>query len=349
MEIIQKMAGYTPKGDAIILYTLTNNQGSYVKLSNIGANIVGIGVPDKNGVIKDVLAGYDDLWRYFNDPPYFGKTVGQYANRICKGRFTLNGKDYQLAINNGPNHLHGGPQSMCVQTWVSRVEEDQQSVSFSYFSPDGEENYPGNVQITVTYHWDEQNVLTIEYRATTDKTTIINLTNHSYFNLAGEGSGPIYDHELQIFADNYLPVDETCIPLGGPQPVADTPFDFRSPKTIGRDINADNLQLKIGHGYDHCWCLNKSDAPLATAAILKDPTSGRTLTVLTDQPGLQVYTGNWLEGNGNDKNGNLHRNQYAVALECQNYPDAPNHQDDYPSCLLQPGQGYFRTIRFAFS
>lgn len=357
MDIEQFIHGYTSQGEAIISYVLTNESGAYVKLSNIGANIVGIGVPDKDGVIKDVVAGYKDINRYFNDPPYFGKSVGQFANRICRGRFSLNGKDYQLAINNGANHLHGGPKSMSVQAWVCRVEDDDEAISFAYFSPDGEENYPGNVQVTVTYRWTDANELIVDLRAATDRDTIINLTNHSYFNLAGEGSGLVYDHILKVNAQSYLPVDETSIPLGAPQPVAGTPFDFRKPKAIGQEIDADNEQLRIGHGYDHCWCLNGWDspaclagkaAPLRIAAVLTDPASGRTLTLKTTQPGLQVYTGNWLEGNGEDKNGQPHHNRYAVALECQNFPDAPNHAD-YPGCVLSPGKPYHRKMVYRFS
>ncbi len=361
MEITQFIHGYTSKGEAIISYILTNQSGAWVKLSNIGANIIGIGVPDKDGVIQDVVAGYKDINQYFNDSPYLGKTVGQFANRINKGKFSLNGKDYQLAVNNGVNHLHGGPQSMCVQAWVCRVEDNDSAISFTYFSPDGEENYPGNVQVTATFAWSEDNVLTLDLRAVTDKETIINLTNHCYFNLAGEGNGTILNHLLQLHAREYLPIDSTSIPLGKPSPVEGTPFDFRQPKPIGQDIEQDNEQLRHGTGYDHCWCLDGWENEVETegkkarklsvrpVAVLKDPVSGRTLTMSTDQPGIQVYSGNWLAGNGADKHGNPPQNRSAVALECQNFPDAPNHPHEYPCCYLRPGETFHRQISWAFT
>jgi aldose 1-epimerase len=347
MEATQYIQGYSPKGEAIVSYKLTNNKGACVELCNIGATVTGICVPDRNGILKDVVPGYEDIMHYFRDPPYLGKTVGRYANRIARGVFALDGKEYQLAVNNGPNHLHGGPQSMCQQVWVSRIEEGDDAVSFTYASPHGEENYPGNMQVTVTFRWSDNNVLTLELRAISDMPTIINLTSHTYFNLAGEGSGPVNDHLLQINADTYLPVDNTSIPLGAPAPVKGTPFDFREPKPIGRDIGMDNEQLRIGNGYDHCWCLPLSDGTMQQAAFLQDPGTGRTVTIRTTQPGIQVYTGNWLDGNGNGKNGIPHKNRHAVALECQNYPDSPNHPE-YPNCVLNPGELYLQKIEYDF-
>lgn len=347
MEVTQYIHGYSPKGEAIVSYKITNKKGSYVQLCNIGAAVMGIGVPDRNGMIGDVVPGYQDIMQYFQDPPYLGKTVGRYANRIAKGAFSLEGKPYRLAVNNGPNHLHGGPQSMCVQTWISRIEEGDDAVSFTYASPHGEENYPGNMQVTATFRWTYDNELTLELRAITDMTTIINLTSHTYFNLAGEGNGSIHNHLLQINADRYLPVDATSIPLGAPAPVQGTPFDFTSPKPIGKDIALDNEQLRIGNGYDHCWCLPRADGVMQQAAVLSDPVSGRNVTLYTTQPGIQVYTGNWLDGNGNGKNGIPHRNRHAVALECQNYPDSPNRKD-YPGCILRPGELYLQKIVYAF-
>ena len=347
MEATQYIHGYSPKGEAIVSYKLANKNGAYVQFCNIGAAVTGIGIPDRKGIVKDVVPGYENIMDYFQDGPYLGKTVGRYANRITGGLFTLNGTKHQLAINNGPNHLHGGPQSMCRQVWVSRIEEGDDAVSFTYASPHGEENYPGNVQVTVTFRWTENNVLTMELRAITDLPTIINLTGHTYFNLAGEGSGPVDDHVMQINASTYLPVDKTSIPLGAPAPVEGTPFDFRDPKPIGRDIAADNEQLRIGNGYDHCWCLPLSDGSMQKAAFLQDPASGRTLTIRTTQPGIQVYTGNWLAGNGNGKNGIPHKNRHAVALECQNYPDSPNHPE-YPNCVLKPGELYLQIIEYDF-
>ena len=347
MEATQYIHGYSPKGEAIVSYKLTNNKGAYVELCNIGATVTGIGVPDRKGILKDVVPGYEDIMHYFQDPPYLGKTVGRYANRIARGLFTLEGKEYQLAVNNGPNHLHGGPQSMCRQVWVARIEEGDDAVSFTYASPHGEENYPGNMQVTATFRWSEDNILLLELRAITDLPTIVNLTSHTYFNLAGEGSGPINDHKLQINADKYLPVDKTSIPLGAPAWVEGTPFDFRSPKSIGRDIGLDNEQLHIGNGYDHCWCLPLSDGTMQQAAFLHDPESGRTVTIRTTQPGIQLYTGNWLDGNGNGKKGIPHKNRHAVALECQNYPDSPNHPE-YPDCVLKPGELYLQKIEYDF-
>jgi aldose 1-epimerase len=270
-----------------------------------------------------------------------------YANRIARGVFSLEGNEYRLALNNGPNHLHGGPQSMCIQVWISRIEEGDDAVSFTYSSPHGEENYPGNMQVTVTFRWSEDDVLTLEMRAITDMTTIINLTSHTYFNLAGEGNGSVLNYILQLNADYYLPVDPTSIPLGDPAPVRKTPFDFTSPKPIGKDITLDNEQLHIGNGYDHCWCLPLSDGSMQKAAVLSEPISGRLVTIHTTQPGIQVYTGNWLDGNGKGKNGIPHRNRHAVALECQNYPDSPN-RPGYPTCLLRPGELYLQKIVYAF-
>lgn len=347
MEVTQYINGYSPRGEAVVSYKINNKKGSYVQLCNIGATVTGIGVPDRNGLIEDVVPGYKDVMQYFQDPPYFGKTVGRYANRIARGSFSLAGKKYQLAVNNGPNHLHGGPQSMCVQVWVSRIEDSDDAVSFTYASPHGEENYPGNMQVTATFRWSEDDILTLELRAITDQATIVNLTSHTYFNLAGEGNGSIHNHILQLNARDYLPVDSTSIPLGDPAPVKGTPFDFTVPKPIGKDIGMDNEQLRIGNGYDHCWCLPSSDGTLQQAALLKDPVSGRTVIISTTQPGIQVYTGNWLDGNGKGKNGIPHRNRHAVALECQNYPDSPN-RPQYPDCILRPGELYLQKIMYAF-
>ncbi|HPW78075.1 MAG: Aldose 1-epimerase precursor [Bacteroidetes bacterium ADurb.Bin037] len=348
MEVTQYIHGYSPKGEAIVSYKITNKKGSYVQLCNIGATVMGIGVPDRNGLIEDVVPGYQDIMQYFQDPPYFGKTVGRYANRIARGTFSLEGKQYHLTINKNSSHLHGGPQSMCFKVWISRIEEGGDAVSFTYASPHGEENYPGNMQVTATFRWSEDDILTLELRAITDMTTIINLTSHTYFNLAGEGNGSIHNHILQLNAEHYLPVDETSIPLGAPATVKNTPFDFTSPKPIGKDIAQDNEQLRIGNGYDHCWCLPLSDGTMQKAAVLSEPVSGRILTIHTTQPGIQVYTGNWLSGNGKGKNGIPHKDRHAVALECQYYPDSPN-KPEYPSCLLRPGELYLQKIVYAFS
>lgn len=347
MEITQHIHGFSPKGEAVVSYLMKNKSGAYVQLCNIGASIMSIGVPDCKGNLADVVPGYEDIMQYLNDPPHFGKTIGRFANRIAGGLFTLEGKEYRLAKNNGPNHLHGGPGAMAQQVWVSRIEDSDDAVSFTYASPHGEENYPGNMQVTATFYWSETNVLTLELRAITDLETIINLTGHTYFNLAGEGNGTIHNHILQLNATHYLPVDPTSIPLGDPAPVTGTPFDFILPKPIGKDIAVDDEQLHIGNGYDHCWCLPGRNGTLQQAAVLLDPDSRRMLTIHTTQPGIQVYTGNWLDGSGPGKNGKLYKNRQAVALECQNFPDSPN-QPDYPSCVLRPGELYRQKIIYAF-
>ena len=344
MEITQHVEGFSPAGEALVTYKITAKSGASVQLCNIGAALMGVIVPDREGRMTDVVAGYKDIHQYLNDPAHFGKTVGRYANRIANGRFTLEGTTYQLNRNNGPNHLHGGPQAMANKIWVSRVEDTGNAVSFAYASSHNEEHYPGNVHVTVTYLWSENHALDIELRAVTDKATIINLTNHTYFNLQGEASGSIHDHLLEINAASYLPTDKTSIPLGKLTSVAGTPFDFTKAKALGQDIFADNEQLRIGNGYDHCWCLPSTDGSWQQAAVLADPASGRTVTT---QPGIQVYTGNWLSGSGTSKNGAPHQDRHAVALECQNYPDSPN-QPDFPNCILRPGELYLKKIRYVF-
>ena len=347
MEITQYVEGFSPDGQALVTYKMVNKSGASVQLCNIGAALTGVVVPDRKGLLADVVAGYQDINQYLNDPAHFGKTVGRYANRIANGKFTLEGTTYRLNRNNGPNHLHGGPQAMASKIWISRVEDSGNAVSFAYASPHNEEHYPGNVNVTVTYVWNDNNILDIELRAVTDQTTILNLTNHTYFNLQGEASGSIHDHLLQIHANHYLPTDKTSIPLGTPVPVTDTPFDFTKSKAIGQDIFADNEQLHIGNGYDHCWCLPLTDGSWQEAAVLTHPESGRKVSIHTTQPGIQIYTGNWLSGSGTSKNGKPHEDRHAIALECQNYPDSPN-RPDYPNCVLKPGELYLEKIRYAF-
>ncbi len=343
MEIEQHVWGFTSEGEAILLYTMTNAEGAYVKLTNLGAAIVAIGVPDRNGKIEDVALGFNDFHSYFGDSAYLGKTAGRYANRIARGRFTLNGRDYRLAINNAPNHLHGGPKGLSEVLWQSRTEVNR--VVFSYVSPDGEEGYPGTVGIEAVYDWNDRCELEITYYAKTDAPTILNLTNHVYFNLRGEGNGDILSHQLQLDASRYLPIDRNIIPTGEPAPVEGTPMDFRTPKTIGRDIEADDPQLGFGNGYDHSWAIDGWEkGKMRRAGMLYDPESGRTVTVETDQPDIHIYTGNYLDGIGINKQGKEHRNREGVAMECQLFPDTPNHPQ-FPTAVLNPDESYeARTI-----
>lgn len=334
------MWGITPEGEAVILYTMRNKNGAEVLLTNVGAAIVGVRVPDKNGKIEDVVLGYSDPMGYFGDGAAMGKTVGRYANRIANGLFTLDGKEYRLARNNGPNSLHGGPTGFANRLWTGRVETDR--VVFNYVSADGEEGFPGEMGVEAVYDWDDDNVLELTLYARTSAPTIVNLTNHVYFNLAGENSGSVLGQELRIDADKFLPTDDTQIPTGEMADVAGTPMDFRKAKPLGRDINTDFKPLKIGAGYDHCWVLKKGGV-----AELHDPVSGRTLTVGTTQPGLQVYTGNYLAGNPTSKSGRPYADRDGVALECQNFPDSPN-KPSFPSPRLEPGQTYEQHIIFKF-
>lgn len=346
MNIEQQIWGFTDGGEAVILYTMTNAAGAWVKLTNIGAAIVGIGVPDRNGKIEDVALGYQDFRDYFNDGRAMGKTVGRFANRIAEGRFTLNGTEYRLARNNGKNHLHGGPKGFGEALWEGRVETDR--IVFSLVSPDGDEGYPGTVGAEVVYDWNDACQLEITYHARTDAPTPLNLTNHVYFNLRGEGSGDILGQELRLDCSRYLSTDNGSIPVGPPTPVAGGPMDFTQSKPVGRDIGIDCEQLRFGNGYDHFWVIDDAQpGKLSTAAQLYDPASGRLLTVETTQPGLMFYSGNYLGGPGKDKTGKPFENRHGLALECQNYPDAPN-RPDFPSSILAPGEAYEERIVFRF-
>lgn len=336
----------SPKGE-ITLYTLTNASGASVTLSSLGAGIVSVIVPDRDGKMADVVLGYADPADYIADGPCAGKTPGRYANRIAKGHFSIGNKEYTLATNNGPNALHGGPEGFMNQIWQSEAAGNQ--VTFTYDSADGEEGYPGNLKAKVVYSWNDSNELTIDYSATCDAKTVVNLTNHAYFNLDGEGSGSILDHKLQLNASHYLPTDDTQIPTGEIAPVKDTPMDFTEAKEIGRDIKADFEPLHIGKGYDHCWVLDGwHKHTLMPAARLSSPRSGRVLEVFTTQPGAQVYTGNWLEGCPAGKDGHVYHDYDGVAIECQGFPDAPNKKD-FPCQLLGPGETYNQTIVYRFN
>lgn len=331
-----------------ILTTLTNNTGASVTLSAIGAGIVSINVPDASGCMADVVLGYQDSADYMHDGPCMGKIPGRYANRIAAGRFSLDGHDYSLAVNCGPNHLHGGPDGFHNRIWkMNRVAPD--TVEFTYHSADGEEGYPGAVDVVARYTWTDDNVLTLNVKAHADAPTVINLTNHCYFNLAGHSAGSALGHELKLFASRWLPTDPSLVPLGVLDPVAGTPMDFTEAHAIDRDIHSDFPALKYGKGYDNCWAIDGADgSSLRPAAELTDPVSGRMLTVLTTQPGVQVYTGNWLDDSPVGKDGYHYHDYDGVAIECQGFPDAPN-QPGFPSQELRPGQEYNHTIVFKFS
>lgn len=342
---IEKSKAASPKGE-VTLYTLENNQGARVVLSSLGAAICRIDVPDRDGKMADVVLGYKNPADYIADGPCMGKVPGRFANRICRGKFTLDGKTYSLAINNGPNALHGGPEGFQNQIWES--QEKDGGVLFTYKAKDGEEGYPGNMTVNAFYTWSDDDRLTLRLTAETDAKTIVNLTNHVYFNLNGENSGTVLDHRLKLNASRYLPTDETQIPTGELAPVAGTPMDFVEFKAIGADIRADFKPLKIGKGYDHCWVAdNYEKGKLREIAQLVSEKTGRRLTVETTQPGVQVYTGNWLAGCPESISGGAYNDYDGVALECQNFPDAPNHPE-FPTAVLMPGEKFDETIVFSF-
>ncbi|MCD8208187.1 MAG: galactose mutarotase [Bacteroidales bacterium] len=347
MAMIEKtLWGTSPCGKEIWKYRITNASGAYVELSSLGAAIVAVSVPDKDGQFADVVLGYPVAESYFGDGPCFGKVPGRYANRIALGKFTLDGKEYSLPINNGPNHLHGGPDGFQNRVWDSRIDGD--AVEFQYVAEDGEMGYPAYVKAIARYDWSEDNALRLTFTAVCDAPTVINLTNHVYFNLNGEGSGTIFDHVLRLNASEYLPTNDSLIPLGDSESVVGTPMDFTIGKPLGQDINADFPALKYGKGYDNCWVIDGAvPGQLQKAAELHSPQSGRSVTVLTTQPGVQIYTGNWLEGCPTGKCGRSYHDYEGVAIECQNFPDAPNHPD-YPSPVLRPGDTYEQAIIFAF-
>ena len=347
MELTKEIWGRTPCGKEIYLYTMTNSKGAYVQLSSIGAGIVSIVVPDKDGVLADVVIGYPEAASYFSDGPCSGKIPGRYANRIALGKFELDGVGYTLPVNNGPNHLHGGPDGFQNKVWESREHEG--GVEFLYYSEDGEMGYPGALKAVARYDWSEDCELRLTLTAESDAPTVVNLTNHAYFNLNGEGNGDILGHLLRLNASEYLPTSDSLIPLGESAPVAGTPMDFVTAKPLGAEINADFPALKYGKGYDNCWVIDGAEpGQLQETAELYAPESGRVLSVYTTQPGVQVYTGNWLSGCPAGKNGHVYEDYCAVAIECQNFPDAPN-KADYPSAVLRPGEVYEQAVIFAFS
>ncbi|HSV75991.1 MAG TPA: aldose epimerase family protein [Bacteroidales bacterium] len=334
-------------GKPTALYTLRNKNGLVAQITNFGATIVSLFVPDRNGLFADIVHGLDSIEDYVkHNGPYMGSICGRSANRIAGGMFSLDGKEYQLAVNNGPNHLHGGIKGFDKVVWDVK-SASQNQVVFSYFSPDGEEGYPGDLKVQVSYTLNDANELILDYEATTSEPTLINLASHSYFNLAGDGSGKVYDQLLLINADFFTPVDETSIPTGEIRTVKGTPMDYTSMKNIGRDIFADDLQLKYGTGYDHNWVLRKGLGELGLAAIAHDPVSGRTMKIYTTQPGVQFYSSNWTE-NQKGKKGRIYNKREAFCLETQHFPDAANHKH-FPSTSLKPGELYIQKSIHKFS
>lgn len=334
-------------GKQVGLYTLKNDNGLVVQITNYGARIVSLWTPDKHGDFDDIVTGFDNISDYLKQGEYFGATVGRYANRIAKGTFQLDGMTYSLACNNDENHLHGGTKGFWGAVWDVENHNDNR-IELSYLSRDMEEGYPGNLDVTVVYTLNNNNELTIEYDAETDKTTIVNLTHHSFFNLKGFGKGSINDHLLEIDADAITPVDEGLISTGAYLAVEDTPFDFRTPKHIGQDLEEDDSQLTYGLGYDHNWVLNENKEDVRFAARLTEPESGRTMEVYTNEPGLQFYGGNFLNGSENGKYGKTYAFREALCLETQHFPDSPNHPN-FPSTTLKKGDHYQSICIYKFN
>ena len=350
VTIEKKQFGTTKEGQNVDQYLLKNKSGMQISIITYGGIITSWTASDKNGDYKDIVLGYNTLEEYETETPYFGALIGRYGNRIAKGRFSLNDTTYTLAVNNGVNHLHGGLKGFDKVIWEaeSMTSDTEASLVLKYSSKDMEEGYPGNLATTVTYTLNDHNELEVKYEAITDKTTIVNLTQHSYFNLTADFNQTVLDHELIINADSFIPVDETLIPFGNLSDVSQTPFDFRAPKRIGQHINEENTQLINGLGYDHCWALNDQDKGMRFAASAYEPVSGRLLEVFTDEPGIQFYSGNFLDGSLPSKSGGVYEQRTGFCLETQHYPDSPN-QEDFPSVVLHPDEKYESTTTFKLS
>jgi aldose 1-epimerase len=333
--------GQTPDGEAVESFTLTNAHGIELRAISYGGIIVSLRVPDRDGRRDDVVLGHDDLAGYLAKPSFFGALVGRYGNRIAGGRFTLDGRTYTLATNNGPNHLHGGVRGFDKRVWKAQPFERPGTAGLvlTRTSPDGEEGYPGNLAVRVTYTLTDRDEVGFEYFATTDKPTVVNLTQHSYFNLAGDGKRDVLGHELIIDADRFTPVDKTLIPTGVLAAVAGTPFDFRKPAAIGARIGADDEQIRNGGGYDHNFVLNGRGEGRAPVIRVFEPTTGRTMDIATTEPGVQFYSGNFLDGSVTGKAGHVYGKRYGFCLETQHFPDSPNHPG-FPSTVLRPGKEY---------
>jgi aldose 1-epimerase len=344
--------GTTPDGEAVDLITLTNGHGIEVRAMSYGGIILSLKVPDRNGALDDVVLGYDDLGGYLDETPYFGALIGRYGNRIGDAGFTLDGTGYELEANDGSNSLHGGFRGFDKHVWeaVAVATDDAARVTFRRTSPDGEGGYPGTLSVTVTYTLTDDDELVVDYLATTDKATPVNLTQHSYFNLAGDGAGDVLNHRLTLNASRYTPVDETLIPTGELAPVEGTPFDFRTPHAIGDRIDADDPQIGFGGGYDHNFVLDRNgagDDALVLAARVEEPMSGRVMEIRTTEPGVQFYSGNFLDGTLTGKEGRVYGHRNGFCLETQHFPDSPN-QPAFPSTILRPGQEYRSRTVFAF-
>jgi aldose 1-epimerase len=343
--------GKTPEGEPVELYTLTNKNGVEAAISAYGGAVVSLKVPDRTGKLGDIVLGYDSVEGYVTDKSYLGAIIGRYGNRIGHAQFSLEGKTYTLAKNNGENSLHGGVKGFNRVVWAAKEVPSKggQALELTYLSKDGEEGFPGNLQVRVVYTLTDSNELKIEYFATTDKKTVVNLTNHSYFNLAGPGSGDILGHQVMIEADKFTPVDSGLIPTGELRDVAGTPFDFRKATAIGARIDANDEQIKLGGGYDHNFVLRrKIGAPISLAARVTESTTGRVLEVWTTEPGVQFYTGNFLDGTAHGKGGIAYAKRSAFCLETQHFPDSPN-QPKFPSVVLNPGERYHTTTIYKFT
>lgn len=339
----------TQDGRPVHLFTLTNSHGVEIKAMNYGGIIVSIKVPDRKGQFADIVLGHDTLEGYIPNPPYLGSVVGRYANRIANGEFTLDGKTYHLPKNDGPNTLHGGTDKTFNKVvWDAEPLKGKTGVAFRYLSHDGDDGFPGNLHMQVTYTLTDANELVIDYEATTDKATPINVSQHSYFNLKGQGNGDILDHEIMINADRFTPVDKNLIPTGELRPVTGTPLDFTKSTRIGARIDDNYEQLVLGHGYDHNFVINRNGSGLVLAARVYEPTTGRVLEVSTTQPGVQFYTGNFLDGTITGKDGKVYKRRYGLCLETQHFPDSPNHPS-FPNTILKPGEKFHQTTVFKFS
>ncbi len=350
MGIERSSFGKTKNGTEVFLFILKNQNNVSVSITNYGGIITSIKVPDKNGNISDIVLGYDHFDGYIiNNSPYFGALIGRYANRIAKGKFSLDDVQYKLVINNGVNHLHGGEKGFDKVVWNVNelIGKDSVGLELTYISKDGEEGYPGNLNVKVNYSLNNRNEFRIDYSATTDKKTIVNLTNHTYFNLKDAGASPILDHQLKINADKFTPIDSTLIPTGEIIRVENSPFDFRNFTTIGKHINPENEQIKFGLGYDHNFVLNGNANQLKLAATVKEESTGRILEVFTTEPGIQFYSGNFLDASITGKNNIVYNNRSGFCLETQHFPDSPNHSN-FPSTELEPNKEYNSTTIYKF-
>jgi len=349
VSITKSLYGITKDNKKVNLYSFKTENGMQVDIINYGGIITSLKVPDKKGEIKDIVLGYNKLEDYITESPYFGSIIGRYGNRIAKGKFNLNGNEYKLATNNDENHLHGGNIGFDKVIWKSetKIDSNSSSLILKYLSTDMEEGYPGNLDTTVIYEIKNDNSIEITYQAKTDKTTIVNLTQHSYFNLSGDYNQSILNHKIKINADQFLPVNKSLIPTGDKLDVSMTPFDFRNFKKIEKDINVDDLQLNYGNGYDHCWVLNDSENGYRLIASAFDEESGRLMEVYSDQPGLQFYTGNFLDGSLPQKKEGFYNFRSGFCLETQHFPNSPN-QSDFPSVILNPNETYYSKTSYKF-